>query len=188
MRKLRFRRPRPKLIDVENPDGDLRGSPVELNLAGMTWLAPNTRRSFQWNILPVSDPVSVSSWEESFYFRADCEGSSCWHFNNPSFLPPSPPPWCLSLTRSASRQQQEFLNYPINVEKNIEFGNLKLVVTCLDRLKSSNNVSILQQNIFKILSPVNVHLDISQSFSYQGGWPDRVSRPVCSIFTQNCLE
>ena len=88
----------------------------------------------------------------------------------------------------ALQQQQEFLNYPINVEKNIEFGNLKLVVTCLDRLKSSNNVSILQQNIFKILSPVNVHLDISQSFSYQGGWPDRVSRPVCSIFTQNCLE
>jgi len=33
VRKLRFRRPRPKLIDVENPDGDLRGSPVELNLA-----------------------------------------------------------------------------------------------------------------------------------------------------------
>ena len=36
VRKLRFRRPRPKLIDVENPDGDLKGSPVELNLAGMT--------------------------------------------------------------------------------------------------------------------------------------------------------
>ena len=34
VRKLRFRRPRPKLIDVENPDGDLKGSPVELNLAG----------------------------------------------------------------------------------------------------------------------------------------------------------
>ena len=34
VRKLRFRRPRPKLIDVENPDGDLTGSPVELNLAG----------------------------------------------------------------------------------------------------------------------------------------------------------
>merc|ERR1719445_1647626 len=33
VRKLRFRRPRPKLIDVENPDGDLTGSPVELNLA-----------------------------------------------------------------------------------------------------------------------------------------------------------
>jgi len=33
VRKLRFRRPRPKLIDVENPDGDLKGSPVELNLA-----------------------------------------------------------------------------------------------------------------------------------------------------------
>ena len=36
VRKLRFRRPRPKLIDVENPEGDLKGSPVELNLAGMT--------------------------------------------------------------------------------------------------------------------------------------------------------
>ena len=34
MRRLRFRRPRPKLIDVDNPDGDLRGSPVELRLAG----------------------------------------------------------------------------------------------------------------------------------------------------------
>ena len=34
VRKLRFRRPRPKLIDVDNPDGDLQGSPVELNLAG----------------------------------------------------------------------------------------------------------------------------------------------------------
>ena len=34
VRKLRFRRPRPKLIDVDNPDGDLKGSPVELNLAG----------------------------------------------------------------------------------------------------------------------------------------------------------
>merc|ERR1719471_2562446 len=33
VRKLRFRRPRPKLIDVENPEGDLKGSPVELNLA-----------------------------------------------------------------------------------------------------------------------------------------------------------
>jgi len=33
VRRLRFRRPRPKLIDVENPEGDLRGSPVELNLA-----------------------------------------------------------------------------------------------------------------------------------------------------------
>merc|ERR1719461_2476381 len=33
VRKLRFRRPRPKLIDVENPEGDLIGSPVELNLA-----------------------------------------------------------------------------------------------------------------------------------------------------------
>jgi len=33
VRRLRFRRPRPKLIDIENPDGDLRGSPVELNLA-----------------------------------------------------------------------------------------------------------------------------------------------------------
>merc|ERR1719412_904015 len=33
VRKLRFRRPRPKLIDVENPDGDLQGSPVELKLA-----------------------------------------------------------------------------------------------------------------------------------------------------------
>jgi len=33
VRKLRFRRPRPKLIDVDNPDGDLKGSPVELNLA-----------------------------------------------------------------------------------------------------------------------------------------------------------
>ena len=35
VRRLRFRRPRPKLIDVDNPDGDLRGSPVELRLAGM---------------------------------------------------------------------------------------------------------------------------------------------------------
>ena len=34
VRRLRFRRPRPKLIDVDNPDGDLRGSPVELRLAG----------------------------------------------------------------------------------------------------------------------------------------------------------
>jgi len=33
VRRLRFRRPRPKLIDVDNPDGDLRGSPVELRLA-----------------------------------------------------------------------------------------------------------------------------------------------------------
>ena len=34
VRKLRFRRPRPKLIDIDNPDGDLQGSPVELNVAG----------------------------------------------------------------------------------------------------------------------------------------------------------
>ena len=34
MRRLRLRRPRPKLIEVENPDGDLKGSPVELLLAG----------------------------------------------------------------------------------------------------------------------------------------------------------
>merc|ERR1719295_1499454 len=39
VRKLRFRRPRPKLIDVENPDGDLRGSPVELNLAESAQIA-----------------------------------------------------------------------------------------------------------------------------------------------------
>ena len=34
VRRLRFRRPRPKLIDVENPDGDLVGSPVELKEQG----------------------------------------------------------------------------------------------------------------------------------------------------------
>ena len=34
MRRLRFRRPRPKLIDVENPDGDLVGSPIELKEQG----------------------------------------------------------------------------------------------------------------------------------------------------------
>lgn len=32
VRRLRFRRPRPKLIDVENPEGDLVGRPVELGL------------------------------------------------------------------------------------------------------------------------------------------------------------
>ena len=43
MRRLRFRRPRPKLIDVDNPDGDLRGSPVELRLAGKnSFLSFNT--------------------------------------------------------------------------------------------------------------------------------------------------
>jgi len=30
VRRLRLRRPRPKLVDVDNPDGDLVGSPVEL--------------------------------------------------------------------------------------------------------------------------------------------------------------
>ena len=34
VRRLRFRRPRPKLIDVENPDGDLVGSPIELKEQG----------------------------------------------------------------------------------------------------------------------------------------------------------
>jgi len=33
VRRLRLRRPRPKLVEVENPDGDLKGSPVELLLA-----------------------------------------------------------------------------------------------------------------------------------------------------------
>jgi len=33
VRRLRLRRPRPKLVEVTNPDGDLKGSPVELLLA-----------------------------------------------------------------------------------------------------------------------------------------------------------
>ena len=107
--------------------------------------------------------VSVSSWERAdriYFISADCEASCCWHFHKAaSFLPP-----CLP-SRPASRQQQEFLNYPINVEKNIEFGNLKLVVTWLDRLKSSNNVSILQQNISKMftLIPFKVFLTEGKS-------------------------
>lgn len=39
VRKLRFRRPRPKLIDIDNPDGDLQGSPVELNVAESAQIA-----------------------------------------------------------------------------------------------------------------------------------------------------
>ena len=40
VRRLRFRRPRPKLIDVENPDGDLVGSPIELKEQGEDELYP----------------------------------------------------------------------------------------------------------------------------------------------------
>lgn len=39
VRRLRFRRPKPKLIDVENPEGDLVGRPVEL-LESVQELAP----------------------------------------------------------------------------------------------------------------------------------------------------
>ena len=46
VRKLRFRRPRPKLIDVDNPDGDLKGSPVELNLAGKDPTTQNKKQYF----------------------------------------------------------------------------------------------------------------------------------------------
>ena len=98
------------------------------------------------------DPHSVSSWEPRGYILFPLTVKlRCWHFNKASFLPA-----CRTgVYPPSSRQQQEFLNYPINVEKNIEFGNLKLVVTWLDRLKSSNNVSILQQNIFKMFTLIS---------------------------------
>lgn len=43
VRRLRFRRPRPKLVEVDNPDGDLVGSPVELVLSGSNDLTPAFR-------------------------------------------------------------------------------------------------------------------------------------------------
>jgi len=54
VRRLRFRRPRPKLIDVENPEGDLVGRPVELGLEeavladaeDLVAAAQNARQSF----------------------------------------------------------------------------------------------------------------------------------------------
>jgi len=54
VRRLRFRRPRPKLIDVENPEGDLVGSPVELkeqdtplaDAEDLIAAAQNSRQSF----------------------------------------------------------------------------------------------------------------------------------------------
>ena len=73
VRKLRFRRPRPKLIDVENPDGDLKGSPVELNLAGESgylWISVCDKeiwRAFREGIVP----MWLHSWkttQQKFYW------------------------------------------------------------------------------------------------------------------------
>merc|ERR1740131_535624 len=43
VRRLRFRRPRPKIVEVDNPDGDLVGRPVELVLSGSDDLRPAFR-------------------------------------------------------------------------------------------------------------------------------------------------
>ena len=103
----------------------------------------NTRRRFQCNICPVWSPSQCPPGRQGLISALTLRLLVV----DISITPASSlPPNRAGVYAPAPRQQQEFLNYPINVEKNIEFGNLNLVVTCLDRLKSSNNVSILQQN------------------------------------------